>query len=138
MARVRPAKIMRGRSASGADGVLRFRNRLFTVMRGPSINQFGDETDVGEVYLQHIPAALAEESHETFDRASQTRRTIRSFTCVFDAWVDVTMDDTLMDESTGYFFLVEDLMERPGIGLYPPQKILTLRMRSGISAGSDA
>jgi hypothetical protein len=102
-----------------------------------AVNRYGDATNVGAPLYQHLPAALAEVSSETFDRASQTRRTIRTITCVVPAWADITSDDTLKDEFTGYYYLIESMRERPGIGMYPPDKILTLRMRSGVAVASD-
>jgi hypothetical protein len=134
MARARPRP---GSSAASASVVPAIQNRLFTVMRGTESNAYGDETDVGIPYLTDVPGGLAETGNETFDRASSTRRTIRTVTCVFQAWVDVTIDDTLMDQFTGYYYQIESMEERPGIGYYPPQKILTLRMRSGVSVKSD-
>lgn len=137
MARIRPAA-GRGRTLSGVAGVLQFRNRPMTIMRGLEQLDTGDLTDVGTVRYQHVMARLAETEDTSFDPASQTRRIIRTITCEFDAAVDVDTDDTLMDESTGSFYMIETMKLRPGIGLYPPAKILTLRMRSGVSAASDA
>jgi hypothetical protein len=107
-------------------------------MRGTEVNPYGDETNVGIPYLEHVQAALAEVSNETFDPASQIRRTIREWTCIVAAWVDVDTDDTLQDEFTGNYFMIESIMEQPGVGMYPPAKVLTLRMRSGVSVTSDA
>lgn len=136
MARKRPGGT--GTTArTGGEAVLAFNNRLMTVMRGTEVNAYGDETDVGIPIYRDVPAALAEVEEVTFDRASQTRRTIRTVTCKFQAYVDVTSDDTLMDQFTGYFYLIESMKEQPGIGYYPAPKILTLRMRSGISVESD-
>lgn len=135
MARVRPARS--GRMATGAPGVLLFQNRLITICRGFEVNSRGDLTNVGIPLYQHIPAAIAEESHETSDRVSPIRRTIRMVTCIVAAWVDVEDDDTLMDEATGSFYMIESMEQRPGIGLYPPQQILTLKERAGVSIGSD-
>lgn len=112
-------------------------NRTFTICRGTEVNSHGDLTDVGLPIARGVPGALAEVSHETFDRSSQTRRTIRKVTAKFAAWVDVTDDDTLIDEFTGYAYVIESMQEEPGIGYYPPIKILTLDMRSGVSVASD-
>lgn len=135
--RPRPPKSAGSGSASGTGAVLLFRNRPFTIFRGTSVGFYGEEDDIGVVFATGIPAALAETSEVTQDRTEPTRRTVRTFTLVFDSWVDVTLDDTLQDESTGYFFEISSMMERPGIGMYPPQKILTITMRSGISVKSD-
>ncbi len=133
MARSRPVP---GRPPSGS-GVLKIQNRLITIMRGTAVNEYGDETDVGTVYRQHVPAALVEKSSQTGDPASPVRRTVRTWECILPAWCDVTTDDTLMDETTGSYFMVESIEQQPGPGYYPAPLILTLRMRSGISVASD-
>lgn len=125
-----------GKSVAGTPGILKFRNRAMTISRGTETNWAGDESDVGIPLYTGIPCSLAEVSDETFDPASTTRRTVRTWTCIFDAWVDVTLNDTLMDEFTGYFFSIESMEERPGIGMYPPAKVLSLTMVSGITVQS--
>ncbi len=135
MARGRPSP---GRAPSGADTVLKLQNRLITIMRGTETDAYGDETDVGIVHRQHVPAALAEKSSQTSDPAAPVRRTVRMWECILPAWCDVTTDDTLMDETTGFYFMVESIEQQPGPGYYPAPLILTLRMRSGVSVNSDA
>ena len=133
MARIRP---MPG-GGLGQDSVLKLQNRLITIMRGTAVNEYGDETDVGIVHRQHVPAALAEKSSQTSDPADPVRRTVRTWECILPAWCDVTTNDTLMDETTGNFFMVEAIEPQTGPGYYPAPLILTLRMRSGISVSSD-
>jgi hypothetical protein len=136
MARTHPSASASGKTVAGTPGILKFRNRLFTVMRGVEVGWAGDETDVGVPIYTHVPCALAEVSDETFDRTATTRRTIRTWTCVFDNWVDVTLNDTLQDEASGFFYSIESMEERPGIGMYPPAKILSLTMVSGVTVES--
>lgn len=135
MARVRPSRS--GRMATGAPGALLFRNRLMTICRGFDVNERGDKTNVGIPLHRDIPATLAEESHQTTDPTAPVQRTIRTVTCKMDAWVDVLDDDTLFDQFTLYAYMIEDMAEAPGIGFYPPEKVMTLRMRSGVSVKSD-
>lgn len=108
-----------------------------TIMRGTEVNESGDETDVGVPIYEHMPASLVERGHTTFDRASQTRRTIRDVMCVLPPWADVTSDDTIRDERTGQFYMVEDITRQPSLMGGPSYLILTLRMRSGVTTGSD-
>jgi hypothetical protein len=123
-----------------ADAVLKVRNRLINVYRGTEIGPYGEETNVGTAgppAFANVPAAIAETSQEVFDPATQRPQTIRSVQAVLPAWAPVLETDTLEDVTTGYFYLVEDIHLRASIGYYPPDQLLTLRMRSGISAGSD-
>lgn len=126
-----------GSGASGAPAVLKFRNRTIRTYRGVAINAYGDDSDVGSIYLTGIPAAIAETADVVFNAATQRQQIIRGVTCVVAAWVDIDDDDTIQDEATGYFYEIQSVEARPGIGYYPPDQMLTLMMRSGISVGSD-
>jgi hypothetical protein len=111
-------------------------NTLLTVMRGTEANAYGDETDVGTVIYQNIPAGVVESSKTVFDPSTQQPRTIRISKCVVPYWADILTSDTLMDQGTGNFYMIVDLQIQPSLGV-PPDKILTLRWRSGVTAGSD-
>ncbi|MGA5820812.1 hypothetical protein ACPC54_23465 [Kitasatospora sp. NPDC094028] len=106
-------------------------------MRGTAISAYGDATDVGVPVYTGVPAALAETEQTAFDSASQRQQIIRSITCTVPAWADVRTTDTIRDETTGLFYMIENIQEQPGIGYYPPPKTLTLRERSGVTTGSD-
>lgn len=133
----RPRRARGGGGGSGATAVLKFRTRLLNTYRGLAANAYGDLTDVGVAYLAGVPAALAETSQTYFDAATQRNQIIREITCRVDAWVDIVTTDTIEDVTTGIFYLIEGIKAEPGIGFYPPVKILTLRERSGVSTTSD-
>ena len=139
MARTRPSSGggSSGKAASGTAAVLRFFNRQISTFRGTVANAYGDESDVGTPYLTGVQAALAETTDTVFDAATQRQQTIRSVTCIVPNWADIIDTDTLQDEFTGFFYLIEAIQATPGIGYYPPPKILTLRMRSGVTISSD-
>jgi hypothetical protein len=111
-------------------------NTTLSVLRGTTTNGYGDRTNVGVPLHTGIPAAVVEKSKQVFDRDSQRFQTIRTSMCVVPDWADILDTDTLMDETTGNFFMVEDIQIQPSLGI-PPDKILTLRWRSGVSVGSD-
>lgn len=135
MARARPT--VSGRAASGPPGVLKFWNRRITIMRGTTVNAWGDESDVGSPLYTGVQAALAETAQTVFDAATQRPQTIRTITCNVPAWVDVVDTDTIRDEATGFFYMIESIRLQPGIGAYPAPKVLILRMRSGVGVQSD-
>jgi len=126
-------------SGGKIDGaaLLKVRNRSLTILRGTAVNAFGDLNDVGEVLHTGIPAAIAETTDVVFDAATQRPQVIRTITCVVPNWADVQDSDTLQDEATGFFYIVERIEARPGPGYYPADKILGLRMRSGVTISSD-
>lgn len=113
-------------------------NTRLTIMRGTAANDYGDESDVGLPLYTHVPAAINESSKTVFDAATQRPQIIRTSVCVVQGWVDVLTSDTLMDETTGNFFMIEDIQRQPtGPTGIAPDKILTLRWRSGVTVGSD-
>lgn len=126
-----------GAGSSGAGTILKFRVRVLNTYRGTSANAYGDESDVGTPYLTNVPAALAETSQQVFDAATQRNQIIRAITCRVDAWVDIITTDTLYEVTTGTWYMIESIEAEPGIGFYPPPKLLTLRERSGVSVTSD-
>jgi len=111
-------------------------NTTLSVLRGTTVNAYGDKTNVGNPLYTGIPAAVVEKSKQSFDRDTQRFQTIRTSMCVVPDWADILDTDTLMDESTGNFFMIEDIQTQPSLGV-PPEKILTLRWRSGVSVKSD-
>lgn len=135
MATARPA--MSGGGSAGAASVLRFMNRSLNTYRGPAVNAYGDESDVGTLYLTGVQAALAETAQTAFDPATQRPQIIRAITCIVPGWADIETTDTIQDPFTGWFYMITSMEDEPGLGYYPPRKILTLRMRSGVSIGSD-
>jgi hypothetical protein len=113
-------------------------NTTLTVMRGVEANAYGDLSDVGAPVYTGVPAAINESSKTVFDPATQTPRTIRTSTCVVAGWVDILTSDTLLDESTGAYYMIQDVERQPtGPTGIAPDKILTLRWRSGVTPGSD-
>jgi hypothetical protein len=111
-------------------------NTTMTLMRGTTVSKFGDKTDVGTPLYEGIPAALTETSKRTYDRATQRPQTIRVTMCVVPDWLDVTLADTMRDEGTGNYYMVEEIEVQPTLGL-PADKILTLRSRSGVTPATD-
>lgn len=113
-------------------------NTRLTIMRGTQANAYGDESDVGTVLYEHVPAGVVESSKQVFDPATQTPRTVRTSTAVVAGWADVLTSDTVMDESTGNYYMINDIQLQPtGPTGIAPDKLLTLRWRSGVTPGSD-
>jgi hypothetical protein len=116
--------------------VMELATTTLTVMRGTNVNEWGDRTNVGIPLYEGIPAGLVESAKQVFDRASQRHQVVRTTTCVVPDWADILSTDTLMDETTGNYYMIESVTMQPSLGL-PPDKLLTLRSRSGVSTGSD-
>jgi hypothetical protein len=60
---------------------------------------------------------VIESGHQTFDRASSTRRTIRTITCMLPPWADIDTDDTLMDERCDppLYYMIESIERQPSL-----------------------
>jgi hypothetical protein len=125
------------RAGSGGGTALKFMDRTLSVLRGTSVDSFGDQSDVGTPLYTGIQAAIAEMDETVFDAATQRMSTIRQVKGIVPGWADIIASDTLQDEFTGFYYMVESLESEPGIGFYPPRKLLTLRERSGVSIASD-
>jgi hypothetical protein len=144
MARTRTASGGPGRAGaasvkagSGGGTVLRYQNRVLNTYRGTSVDEFGDVSDVGSPLYTNIPAAIAEVDEVVYDAATQRPQTVRAVKGIVPGWADIIASDTIQDSFTGWFYMVESLEAEPGIGYYPPRKLLTLRERSGVSIASD-
>jgi hypothetical protein len=107
------------------------------VCRGTRVNAYGSKTNVGKPLYRGIPAAIAETQDQAFDPATQRMQIIRGLQGIVPGWADIRETDTLIEETTGNAYLVESMQNRPGIGYYPPQKLLQLRERSGVAIAGD-
>lgn len=113
-------------------------NTRLTIMRGTAANAYGDESDVGTPLYMGVPAAVNESSKTVFDPATQQPRTIRTSTAVVPGWTDVLLSDTLFDENSGSYYMVQDIARQPtGATGISPDLLLTLRSRSGVSTSTD-
>ena len=101
------------------------------------MDSLGDASDVGTPLYTGIPAALAEVNETVFDAATQRLSTIRDIKAVVPGWADIISSDTLQDPATGWYYIVLSIENEPGIGYYPPRKLLSLKERSGVSVASD-
>lgn len=136
MAIPRPS-ITGGGNASGPSAVLRFMNRRLVTYRGTTVNAWGDKTNVGSPYLSNVPAAIAETAEQSFDPATQRTQIIRSIKAAVPGWADIELTDTLLDPATGWVYMPEEIWDEPGIGTYPPRKLMTLRLRSGVTVDGE-
>jgi hypothetical protein len=113
-------------------------NTRITIMRGTEANAYGDVSDVGSPISSGIPAFVTESSKQVWDPATQQPRTVRTSKCVVASWVDILSSDTLLDEGSGNYYMIQDIQLQPtGPTGITPEKILTLRWRSGVGVTSD-
>jgi hypothetical protein len=121
----------------GPKSPLRVMDRQISVLRGETVDEYGDVSDVGTPVFTGVPAAIAEVSQTAFDPATQRPQIIRSIQGVMPGWAEVRTTDTLYEPATDRYFMIEDVSQEPGFGLYPPRQLLTLRVRSGVTVESE-
>jgi hypothetical protein len=90
-----------------------------TILRGTKTDELGDEIDTYEPYQTGIIASLIEKNHTTWDRATQLRRTVRIIACTLPSTTDVTSDDRIVDEETGYTYSIVDVTQPNAVGITP-------------------
>jgi hypothetical protein len=78
-----------------------------TVYRGTTTDAYGDEQDTNTVVHTRIPASIAEQTRRTTTRDDPTPRVIRYVVGRVTAGTDITDQDRLLDERTGFVYIVE-------------------------------
>ncbi len=101
-----------------------------SILRGTTTDDVGDEVDTGDVYASGIIAALIEKNHTTWDRATQQRRTVRVITCTLPSGTDVTSEDRIRDEKTGYVYAITDVTQPYAVGIVPDLDLELKRITS--------
>ena len=81
----------------------------YTVLRGSSINEYGDEIDGDAVTSQNIQGSVIEKSRANFDPASSRVSTIRYLVGRFNSNSDIQDGDRIRDEKTLEVFVVNSV-----------------------------
>jgi hypothetical protein len=100
-----------------------------SILRGTTVDDYGDLVDADTPAYTGIPAAIVESARTVTDPSSQVARTIRAIICIMPGWADVLNSDRLQDPS-GNVYEIESLEAQPSLG-YPADTILTLRRVTG-------
>jgi hypothetical protein len=102
-------------------------NTTCTILRGTTVNAFGDTVDDSQVLLEHVPAILAETGRTIQDPSSPTPRTIRDVICKLPAWTGVLNTDRITDESSGDVFIILGVTQPPTLTGAPVDLYLQLK-----------
>jgi len=97
-----------------------------SILRGTSVNDYGDEVDESTPTHTGIPASLIEQSRRTYLPAEGAYRVIRFTRCRLTAGTDVRKDDRILDERTNRVYVVTELNDDPGSPVHRPDIILDL------------
>jgi hypothetical protein len=78
-----------------------------TVLRGTTVDAYGDEQDTDTVIAKDIPASLTEQSRRVTTRDDPTPRIVRSAIARVPAGTDITDQDRVRDQRTGTTYIVD-------------------------------
>lgn len=104
---------------------MEFPNTTITINRGTEANDYGDTSDVGIATYTKVPALLIETTVRAYDPSTQTPRTAHQALCVLPSWQDVLDTDTVLDETTGFAYMVESVVRQQNYG-YPTELVVQL------------
>lgn len=98
-----------------------------TILRGTTVNQFGDEIDSNVPFISGLPITLVETGKTVQDPSTPTPRTIREITAMVPHWTGVLDTDRIRDERTGDVFMVISVTTPPTIIGAPVDLVLGLK-----------
>lgn len=91
--------------------------------------------DAGGVYNQiatGLPASIVESNRRTFDRATQTPRTMRTLSGLVGSGTDIQIGDRLRDDTNGgILYVVKDVTQPRSFGYLPDIELDLARVGSG-------
>ena len=102
-------------------------NTQISVLRGTTVDSFGDVIDSDVPLIEHVPAILVETGRQTQDPSSPTPRTIRQITCTVPDWCEVTNEDRILDERSHEVYMVITVFRPPDMFGPPPGLVLALK-----------
>ena len=102
-------------------------NVTVAVLRGTTVNQFGDIIDADTAVYTGVRAGLYETNDTVFDPASQMPRTIRETKLWLPLALGVTTDDRIVDESTGDRYMVTEVVRPPALAPVSVPLVYTIK-----------
>jgi hypothetical protein len=102
-------------------------NTTATVLRGTTVNQFGDEIDANTPFISGLPVTLIETGKSVQDPSTPTPRTIRQIYCNVPEWAGILNTDQIRDERTGDTYIIIGVTRPPTIIGAPVDTVLQLK-----------
>ncbi len=97
-----------------------------SVLRGISVNDWGDEQDAGTVIASGLICSITETSARGYDPSTQTPRVVRGIEGVLPSTTDITETDQLRDDTHGITYAIE-AVSNPGTAGRATDLVLQLR-----------
>jgi hypothetical protein len=90
-----------------------------SILRGTSVDQFGDTVDTGTVIATGVPFLIEDVNQRVFDPATQQPRIVRAIEAVCQSNVDVKPGDQVRDDTNNVLYLVNDVTQKYGAAWTP-------------------
>lgn len=95
-------------------------------------NARGDSASVYNQIATGLPASIVESSRRTFDRATQTPRTIRVISGLVASGTDVVIGDRIRDDTNGgILYVVKTVTQPRSFGYLPDIELDLARVGTG-------
>ena len=86
-----------------------------SILRGTGVDGYGDDVDLEKTVASRIPASLLERTRTSRRTDSTQPERVRSFTGRVGSGTDVQLDDRVKDERTSTIYIVDDVVQQPGL-----------------------
>lgn len=104
-------------------------NCTISIMRGTSVNSYGDVLDSGSIVNQHVPAFIVVRSRTVFDPSTQTPRTVQTIVGAVGSGVSILDSDQIFDETHSVTYAVESVTQPLAAGITPDQTLELRRVK---------
>lgn len=105
-------------------------NCTVSILRGTSVNQWGDTVDNSTVAASGIPALILVTTETTTDPSTQAPRTVQTVHGVVNSNVDVRDTDQILDETHSVTYAVESVTQPLATGFTPDLELELRRVTS--------
>ena len=95
------------------------------------LNARGDAAGTYTVVSTGNPASITEDSHRTWDAATQTPRTVRTLSALIGSTADVRKGDQLRDDTHGLLYVVVDITQERSFAYIPDLELDLKRVGGG-------
>ena len=94
-------------------------NATVDILRGTTVDDWGDPQDSGEVIAEGVPASILVRNRTAIGTNDQDPRIVQVITCSMPALTDVRVDDQLHDTTHEITYAVITVLQTNAIGRIP-------------------
>jgi hypothetical protein len=102
-------------------------NTTISLLRGETVDEYGDVIDSNTPVFTGVPAVLVEQPGQTQDPSNPTPRTIRAIKLVVPSFLGLLDTDRILDEPTGNTYIVITVTTPPTLMGAPVDTVARLK-----------